>query len=141
MGRVLAIDYGEKRIGTALSDPNQIFPTPFLLVKNLGIKAVLTQLEKIIQEQGVERVVLGLPLLLDGTSTQKSDEVLGFFAKLKKRFNIPIELYDEAFSTKDAMQIVKANNTKKRGRKRDLDNIAASVILENYLNSRRNEKK
>lgn len=122
MGRILAIDYGEKRIGLAISDEEQKFSfeldiwSPREFSEN--IKALLA-------ERNIERIVLGHPLGMSGQKTAKTAEVEKFKEDLEKTAQIPVELFDERLTSKMAGKI--------SGDQKNIDSLAAQIILENYL--------
>lgn len=137
MARILAIDYGTKRVGIAVSDPMQIIAT--------GLDTVLTTklfdfLEKYISQEEVEIMVIGMPLHLDGQPAQIADKVSAFIKKFKTKFpSIPVETRDERFTSEDAKQIILQSGAKKKKRrdKSLVDKVAAVLILQDYMESKR----
>lgn len=128
MGRVLGIDYGEKRIGLALSDEEQKFSFEYDIWQNYEF---FERIESLIAEQDIEKIVLGFPLNMDGGETQKTQEVKEFKEHLLKQVSIPIEILDERLSSKMAAKIAGSDS--------EIDSLAAQIILENYLNKNRNK--
>lgn len=121
--KIIGIDYGTKRIGIAISDETQT------LAREYGIWSpdeFWNKLEDLLQTDGVERIVLGLPLNMSGQLTEKTAEVQAFADQLQKRLTIPIELADERLSSVMAEQI--------SGQSENLDSLAAQIFLQNYLN-------
>lgn len=134
--RIVAIDYGTKRIGLAESDPLQRFAQPVGTFQRMELLRIL---EKKTAESAVERIVVGYPLNNDGSHNVMTAMVDRFIATLAARFpSIPVERIDEHRSSREAMQILKASGVKKkeRNRKGRLDRAAACVILQNYLETR-----
>ncbi|MFH1198328.1 MAG: Holliday junction resolvase RuvX [bacterium] len=132
--RILGIDYGEKRIGLAISDPLKLFASPLV---TLDMKDNFWQeLSKIIVEYHVTKIVLGYPLKESGEKSRSTELVEKFLEELKKRFSVPVELIDERYSSSIAMQqIIETVKSKKKRRDKSLiDKKAAAVILQDYLN-------
>lgn len=120
--RVAGIDYGTKRIGLAISDESQT------LAREYGIyspKEFWQNIEQLIRQEGIERIVLGLPLNMSGENTDKTQEVQAFYDQLQQRLSIPVEFMDERLSS------VMAGNLP--GGSKNIDSLAAQIILQNYL--------
>ncbi len=137
MGRVLSIDYGEKRMGIAISDPNKIIAQNFKTLKYKNLEKIVEEISDIIERFEVERVVVGNPIGLSGAPTQESKRVEEFIRFLKKRVKVEIELFDERFSTKLAERILRISKERSSRKKGLKDRIAASIILQDYLDSKR----
>ncbi len=134
MGRYLAVDFGDVRIGLALSDPLKIISSSYKTLKNTGLENILSELKEIIVNEEVELIVLGHPLGLDGDKTRKTLQVEQFYEKLKGT-GIPVKLYDESFSTVRAHRIIHDMGKKTGKNKEMVDMLAAQVILEDYMRS------
>ena len=134
MGRYLAVDFGDVRIGLALSDPLKIISSSYKTLKNTGLENILSELKDIIINEEVELIVLGHPLGLDGNKTEKTLQVEQFYEKLKET-GIPVKLYDESFSTVRAHRIIHDMGKKTGKNKEMVDMLAAQVILEDYMRS------
>lgn len=136
--RILGIDFGSKRIGLALSDPSRTIATGY---KTIFLSdSVYDELAGIVKEKNVEVIVLGLPVSLKGNDSQKSLEVRRFSSKLSEKLGIPIVFQDERFTSRDALATMIAMNTTKKDRrdKKRIDEMAAAIILQAYLDSERN---
>lgn len=136
MGRILAIDYGTKRVGLAVTDPLQIIASPLDTVHS---KDVIQYLKKYDLQEGIEALVLGMPKKLDGTATNATAHVQQFYKNLKKQFpEKPVYLHDERFTSKIALDAMIAGGTKKKDRreKGNIDKVSAAVILQSYLESK-----
>lgn len=134
--RIAAIDYGEKRIGIALTDQLQTFAYPYkTLINNYSI---WKELQKIITEMEIEKIILGYPLKESGEESRITINVKTFNVELKKIFKGEIILLDERYSSSIAEErILESVNKKSKRREKGLiDRNAAAVILESYLNSR-----
>lgn len=133
--RILAIDFGEKRIGFAITDPLNMFGYPLVTVPNDN--KFWNELSKVILEYKVVKIILGYPLKENGSQSTSSKAVLKFKEELEKRITLPIELVDERYSSSIARdRIIQTVSSKKKRRDKSLlDKNAAAVMLEDYLNS------
>ncbi len=133
MGRILAIDYGLKRTGLAVTDPLKIIATPLETVET---QKLLEKLANYMATESVERIVIGMPAKLDGSDTHATQPVLGFIEILKKKFpSMPISVEDERFTSKMAMQAMIQGGMKKSDRrvKGNVDKISAVLILQSFM--------
>lgn len=136
MARIIALDYGKKRTGIAVTDPMQIVSSPLTAVTAEELTDFLTDYFK---KEEVETLVLGYPTQADGSPTDTTADVLELEAKLRDLFpDLEICLEDEYASTKEAMQMLIAGDTKKKKRrkKENTDMLSAVVILRRFLESR-----
>ncbi len=133
MNRLLAIDYGEKRIGIALTDPLKIFAKPFQVLENKGKQKFLSDLKTIIVEQSVSEIILGYPLGESGQQTKKTLEIIKLHKFLSNNLETKIILHDERFSTVDANSELKRLGYNFMDAKKVIDMVAASLILKSYL--------
>lgn len=137
MGRIIAIDYGNKRVGLATTDPLKIIATP---LETVHITEVMSYLHKYCEKEEVEALVLGWPTRLDGSDTNVTQAVKRFEKELKKHFpQKAVYLHDERFTSKMALDAMIAGGTKKKDRreKGNIDKISASIILQSFLESRK----
>jgi putative Holliday junction resolvase len=125
--RVLALDYGSARCGCALSDPTGVLATPIEPVLRPATRRGLARLRALTRARGVERVVLGLPLSLSGQDSAQTAETRAFAAALERELEIPVELYDERFTTRLA---------ERTGGEASEDSRAAAHLLESWLAGR-----
>ncbi|MGV8877926.1 MAG: Holliday junction resolvase RuvX [Sphingobacteriaceae bacterium] len=133
MSRIMAFDYGSKRIGIAVTDPLKIISTGLATVHP---KDVISYLKKYFLTEPVEMLVVGEPLQMDGTPSQSAQQVRGFITLLKKNFPlIPIETIDERFTSKMASAAIAQSGLKKMDRrdKSRIDTISATIILQSYM--------
>lgn len=133
MTRLMAIDYGEKRIGIALTDPLKMFAKPFKVLENSGKKKFLSDLKELIQEQNVSEIILGYPIGESGQQTKKTLEIIKLHKFLSKNLETKIILHDERFSTVDANHELKRLGYNYMEAKKVIDMVAASLILKSYL--------
>lgn len=138
--RKLGIDYGDARVGIALSDSLQITAQGLETIHHKGNdKIVLKRLEEIINEYEVDTIVIGMPYNLNGTSAERVDVTNKFIQKLKCKFNkIPIITVDERLTTVAAHKTMNFLDINKRKKKDIVDTISAVYILEIYLNKNKN---
>ena len=131
--RVLGIDYGTRRIGLAVTDPGETMAFPYATLEKTTRDRLFFELSAIIEREGVEKLVLGLPLSLDGRETLTTRQVKNFADRLRRKFERPVILVDESLSTWAAEADLEAAGVKKKRRKAVLDQQAAVRILETYL--------
>jgi putative Holliday junction resolvase len=137
MGRILAIDMGEKRVGLAISDPMGIIAQPFKTIYRLGDDQLIRDLKKIVSEKAVECIVFGVPYKLSGKKTKMSLEIETFAERLMDESSIPVVFEDERLTTRMAEMSLHMMG-KKVGQSRDkIDQIAAAHILQSYLKRRK----
>jgi len=129
--RYLAIDYGAKRTGLAICDPSETIVSPMLIIE--GQKNLLEKIVDIVEAEGVEAIVLGLPLNMDDSQGPQAKLVLRFADRLKKKLKIPIHLQDERLTSFSAREkLAPAEFTLKKKKKR-LDAVAAAEILHAFF--------
>lgn len=133
--RVLAIDFGLKRVGLALSDPTGMLASPYKTIERTTRDALFDELLEIIQKESVETVVVGLPLSLDGEDTLTTRQARNFADSLARRIEQPIHLVDERLSSAEAEQELRSAGLKRKKKKMALDQQAATVILRTWLES------
>ena len=134
MDRLLGIDYGEKRIGLALSDPLQVIASPFKVLENNA--QIYKEIAVIIDEYTVSLVVLGNPVNMKGQETASTLKVKEFKQKLEQHLSVPVTLWDERLSTKSATNALLQGNVRRDKRKQVIDKIAAVFILQSYMDCR-----
>lgn len=124
MTRVLALDYGSARCGCAVSDPTGILATPLEPILAPATRRGLGRIRALVTELGAERVLVGLPLSLSGGDSAQTEETRAFAARLEQTLSIPVELYDERFTTRLA---------ERAGGRASEDSRAAAHLLESWL--------
>jgi putative Holliday junction resolvase len=133
MGRILAVDMGEKRVGLAISDPMGIIAQPLKTLHRQRNDQLIEELKKIINEFLVERIIIGIPYLLNGKKSRMANEIETFSKHLAHVISIPIDFEDERLTTRMA-EISLHMMGKKVGHSRSMiDQIAAAHILQSYL--------
>lgn len=136
----LGLDLGSKTLGIAISDRLGIIANPLEVIRYNNYEELLDKLNEIIASKKVDTIVLGNPLNLDGTLSKRSEETLKFKEVLENKLNLNVILQDERLSTVEAENILIENNTSRKNRKKVIDKMAATIILESYLNRRTNER-
>ena len=132
-GRVAGVDYGTVRIGIAISDPIRILASPYENYTRQGGDLDALRFQELVAEEDIKLFVVGLPIHLDGRESQKSAEAREFAQWLKTVTSVPVELFDERFTSAAAeTMLLDANLTKKR-RKQRMDMVAAQILLTAYL--------
>jgi putative Holliday junction resolvase len=124
MPRILALDHGSARCGCALSDPSGTLATPLAAVERPDARKGLAAIARLVEEHGVERVVVGLPIGLSGEEGEQAELARAFAKRLDRRVNVPVELHDERLTTRLA---------ERTGGAGDEDSRAAAFLLESYL--------
>ncbi len=140
MSRILAIDWGEKRIGLAVSDPLGIIASGLATFEKKSDFDLISHLKQLISEQEVAKIILGFPKNMDGSVGPKGEEVLAFKASLEKEINVPVILWDERLTTLSAQRSLREAKVKLKKGKKFLDKISAVLILQNYLDHAQNKK-
>ena len=135
MKRILGIDYGEVRVGLSLSDLTQTIAKPFKTIMYKNTDNLLDQLKEIITENEVEKLVVGVPYNMKGEDTKQTLKVKKFISFLESNLLYDIELIDERLSSIEAEKTMHKMNIKTGHNKDKIDKIAASVILQEYLDS------
>ena len=133
MPRILAIDYGTKRVGLAVTDPLKIIASA---LDTIHSKDIINFLKEYLEKEEVEAFVVGMPVNLDGEETNNTPHVKGFVKILKKTFpDISVHLHDERFTSKLALQAMIAGGYSKKDRreKGNIDKISATIILQSFM--------
>jgi putative pre-16S rRNA nuclease len=163
MGRILSIDLGEKRVGLAISDETQTIAQGLATINFESESDLIERLKQIIQERTVSEIVIGYPLSLSSQETARSIWVKAFLEKLQKQMTIPIHLFDERLTSLMAERFLEEANQPRMGTSRHhrpshgasmaakihkqnkvkqvIDKLAATIILEDYLSSKRRDSR
>ena len=137
MGRCLALDVGDKRIGVALSDPMQILASPLQTIVRSGDENTLLEIANLVARHGVEKLIIGMPYSLDGTIGYQAEKVLSFRDQIAQRLTVEIVLQDERLSSVTADQKLKETRKRSARLREKIDAAAAAVILQCYLDESR----
>ena len=141
-GRILAVDWGEIRFGLALSDESQTIATPLLtLTRRAGKRFPMPAFLALVEAHQPAGVVVGLPLTAEGTEGAAAGAARELAERLARRSGLPVELVDERMTTARAHAAIREQEGSTRGRKGDVDALAAAVLLQGFLERRRHERR
>jgi len=135
-GRIAGIDFGTVRIGIAVSDPERIIASPLENYTRRGKEQDSKRFRQLVTEERVALFVVGLPVHLDGRESEKSKEARQFGQWLNEITGVPVEFFDERFTSHEAEQYLLGAELTKKRRKKRLDMLAAQIMLSAYLESR-----
>ncbi len=137
---VLGIDFGSKRVGLAISDAEGEFAFPAGTLERKGGTKDFEALATLMQERGVEQVVIGLPLRMSGAAGPEVDRVRSFAAELQQRTGVPVAFIDERLTSAEAERALRATGGSGSKRRKKVDTVAASIILRSYLEQQRHAR-
>lgn len=133
--RVLCLDVGDRRIGFAISDPNRKIAQALTLYERQSLKADLEKIKTLVGEHEVSTIVIGLPKNLDGSVGKRGQDVEKFAEKIGAITGLPVDLWDERFTSNEAHRIFDMASVKRKKRKPFIDMMAAQLILQGYLDA------
>lgn len=133
----MAIDYGDARTGVALSDPTGFLAGQTFLIKSRKQEVVLEELAALVQRQGAQELVMGYPRNMDGTLGPRAEKYAAFARRLEEATGLPVALWDERRTTVAAHRILGEQGVRAKNRKDKIDSVAATLILEGYLDWKR----
>ncbi len=131
--RVLGLDVGDRRIGVALSDPLGLTAQRLMVMERRGGAHDLEMVHDLVMQHAVQAVVVGLPLTMRGARGPQAQKVEGFAEGLRRRLGIPVHLMDERLTTVQGERMLRATGASRRRRKERIDQVAAQLILQDYL--------
>tara|TARA_Y100001960_G_C14460287_1_gene721707 strand:+ start:245 stop:667 length:423 start_codon:yes stop_codon:yes gene_type:complete len=135
LNRILAIDYGDVRIGLAMSDLMHIIAKPYKTIKNNNHNEVFIELQNIIEENNVGKIIVGLPITLKGEHSEQTNKVISFVKELKSFVEIDVATYDERLSSYQAKKSLVHQGIKTGHNKEKIDQTAAAIFLQGYIDS------
>ncbi len=139
--RVLGVDYGDRHIGLALSDILGLTAQPLATIRLEGSEADRTAVVRdLVQRHQVDRIVVGLPLRMDGSEGSRAEMTRRFAAWLEKAAGVPVEFWDERLTTCQALRSVQEQNVRIKAKRSVVNQIAAVIILQGYLESKRGDE-
>ena len=141
--RIMGLDFGSKTVGVAVSDPLGMTATGVEIIRRDSpgkLRKTLARIEQLIKEYDVEKLVLGYPIMLDGSEGERVEKTREFAAKLERRTGMEIIFQDERLTTVEAYEIMDQLGVKKQDRYQFVDMVAAKVILEDYLSNAASRK-
>ena len=133
--RILGLDYGSRRIGVALCDELGMTAQGVATIVRKNREADLDTIAELVRRHGVERIVIGYPLRLDGSEGIQCEKINRFIRRLEMRFSFPVIRWDEALSTKEAEELLRRRGVHREKRREVVDRVAASIILQGYLDA------
>jgi len=136
----LGLDLGSKTLGLSISDRTGIIASPLDVLRYNNYDELLEELNKIVISRKVDVLVLGNPKNLDGSVSKRSEETFIFKERLENEYNYKVILQDERLSTVEAHNLLISNNTRRDNRKKVVDMVASTIILQSYLDRSRNER-
>lgn len=135
MGRILALDIGDRRIGVAVSDPMGIIASPYTVIDRKYTPDYLTEISKIVINRSIEKLVVGMPLNMKGQASAQTEKVSKMILDLKSYFDLPVISIDERLSSISAEKSLQQQGVKTGHNKGDIDKTAAAIFLQEYLDS------
>jgi putative Holliday junction resolvase len=141
--RLIGLDYGTKTVGVALSDALGLTAQPVETITRKSsnkLRQTLARIEALINENQVEKIVLGNPKNMNNTEGDRVTETLQFKEQLERRTGLPVVLWDERLTTAESERILMASGVRRENRKSVIDQMAASIILQSYMDAHGNEE-
>ena len=138
--RIMGLDYGSKTIGVAISDALGLTAQPFETIERNAenkLRRSLARIAEIVKEKDIKKIVVGLPINMNGKSNERVALTMEFVEKLKKRVDVPIVMQDERLTTVEADEILDESGVKKENRKQFIDMVAAGIILREYMEKKK----
>lgn len=136
-GRILAVDLGEQRIGLALSDPTQQIATGFRTIRRGLRDEDVSAIQAIVTDEDVERIIVGMPFSMNGQIGVQAELTRRWVDFLQQHMETPVETLDERLTTAQAHRTLDSMGVKRRRRRQHIDTVAATLLLQGYLDSRR----
>ena len=137
--KYLGLDLGSRTLGVAISDVTHTIATSYIVIRhNEEYDRLLDDVEKIVKDEHIEKIVLGFPKNMNNTIGPKGELSLEFKKKLEQNLNIEVILQDERLTTKEAESVLIKNNTRRNKRRKVIDKLAATIILQSYLDKEKN---
>ena len=133
MMRILAIDFGEKRIGLALSDPLGFTAQGLETLQRQNMRQVIASIVDLVKKNDVSEIVVGLPVNMDGTKGFKAEEVMKFKSQLEPAAGVPVKTWDERLTSREANRLMIEEGLSRKKQRENSDRLAATLILQNYL--------
>jgi len=137
VGRIIGIDFGQKRVGIAISDESETISSVVKSQKVSSVKDAVAKIAAFVDEKQAREVVVGLPLNMDGSKGPAAENVTRFCDKLSKQVSVPINTYDERLSTKQGESLMISADLSRKKRRENIDKLAAQIILQSYLDTKK----
>ncbi len=133
--RILGVDYGRKRVGLAISDETGSISFPLEYIKGGQDRAVCEEIERIARQREATQIVVGVPLGMDGLSTEQTERTLAFVAALRQVTSLHVDRWDERLTSVQAERVLIEGDVRRKHRKGKIDKIAAQIMLQSYLDA------
>ena len=140
MGRIIGLDLGTKRIGVAISDESQVISFAEETINVTSIKASLNYIVDLVERYNADKVIIGLPLNMNGTKGSQAEKTIDFASRLQRRVKAGVLTFDERLTTSQGEQILIAADMSREKRKKHIDKLAAQIILQAYLDCSKNSE-
>lgn len=131
--RVIGMDYGTKTLGISLSDESKILASPMETIRYNTYEELFSKIDMYFNQYKIDEIVLGNPINLDGSISKRSEETFKFKSDLESKYKIPVILEDERLTTVIVNNMLIENSTRRENRKKVVDKLAATIILQGYL--------
>lgn len=138
--KILAVDYGDTRTGLAVSDRSEFLASPVGTITERNAQRLAQKVADAVKEQGAELIVVGLPINMNGTKGPRAEKCEEFAQMLRELVECPVEMWDERSTTVTAHNILNTTNVRGKARKAVVDTVAATIILEGFMDHRRKNK-
>lgn len=138
--RYLGLDYGTKTVGLAISDRTGFLASSYGVIRYQTKEEIFTELERIVSEEQIKAFVLGYPKNMNNTCGKRVEETLILKKELEEKYDLPVYLMDERLSTTEAEKVLLLGDTSRKKRKKVIDSVAATIILQTYLDMKGKEK-
>ncbi|MDZ7722146.1 MAG: Holliday junction resolvase RuvX [candidate division KSB1 bacterium] len=132
-GRILAIDFGSKRVGLAVSDLSQFLATPFMTIENKGYNALVCRIVDIVNRKDIKGIIVGNPLNMDGTVSEMAKRAARLAKKLSIATPVPVFMWDERLTTQSAHDMLIQTGQSPSKQRNRIDQIAAAYLLQSFL--------
>jgi putative Holliday junction resolvase len=130
---ILSIDYGERRIGFAIGNSNRKIATPLSVIQNVSLDSVIENIIQVVKNYEIDSIIIGIPLNEDSTESMQATRVRDFCSKIKKKINLTIMGVDERFTSVNSEKLLLDLDMSRKKRKKYIDSIAATIILQSYF--------
>lgn len=137
---ILSVDYGKVRTGIAICDKNEVIASPVTVIKEIRQEVLAEKIADIAKQKKAELIVMGLPRNMNGSEGESAENIRNFSEILKEKTHLEVILRDERCTTVTAYEYLNITDTRGKKRKAVVDSVAATIILDDFLNFRRNNK-
>lgn len=135
--KYMGLDLGTKTLGISLSDPLGLIASSYKIIRHdENYESLIPQIQELVEKENIQEIVLGLPKNMNNTIGERAEKSYEFQKKLKEQLKIPVHLEDERLSTREAENLLISNDTSRKKRKKVIDSLAATIILQSYLDKK-----